>query len=115
MAGIKHAIDQSANEILRAKGGSHEVSSLRELEAGEQFVETRLAEMQLESDKLDHDVLEDFLRQGVSPGEYFGSAYHPNCENCGKENDCAAGIYCFRCAMIKITSGKLPEKEGGIN
>lgn len=30
------------------------------------------------------------------------------CKNCGEEKDCKQCIYCFRCMMIKITSGKLP-------
>ena len=106
MAGIKHKIDQSANEILLVKGSPHEVSSIQELEAGEQFVETRLAEMQLESDKLDHDVLEDFLRRDREAAR---------CVSCGAEAN-SGGVECFECAMTRITTrglgSKIYRKEG---
>ncbi len=94
MGGVKHAIDQGANEILGSRGL---VGSIQQLEAGEQFVETRLAEMQLESDKLDHDVLEDFLRRDVA-----------RC-SCGAEPN-SGGVECFDCAMTRITTRGLGSK-----
>lgn len=72
MGGMKHAIDEAANEILRAKGIDRGVGSIEELAEGERLVDVRLAEMDLLSQKYDHDILEDYFRQGVCPGpEYF--------------------------------------------
>lgn len=72
MGRIKDLIDEKAGEILASRGIERGVGSVEEWEEAKRFLLLEEGRLDLIPDNYEHDILEDFRRQGVYPyPEYF--------------------------------------------
>ena len=63
---MKHAVDEKANEILRARGIERGVGAVEEWDEARRSLLLEEGRQTFLSDKYEHDILEDYFRQGVT-------------------------------------------------